>query len=63
MGGLFGGGKTVVQAPPIPDPPRMPDPESPSAIAAKRRKAAQMAARGGRESTILTESNSGKLGG
>lgn len=45
----------ILNAPPTVTPqPRMPDPEDPSVIEAKRRKQAEILGRGGRSSTILT---------
>ena len=53
MGGLFGGAKMPE---PIPAPP-MPDDKSPAVLEAKRRAAADIASRQGRESTILDSAN------
>lgn len=42
--------------PPKPQPtPRMPDPESPEVLEARRRRIAETSARSGRESTILSD--------
>ena len=41
----------------------MPTPDDAQAMAAKRRKAAEIQARSGRMSTILTDTGSNKLGG
>lgn len=57
MAGLFGGGQSAA-ATPTPDPPKppppMPDAMSPLVLEERRRKVAQIMARGGRSSTILT---------
>jgi len=50
MSGLFGGGKK----PKVEAPQRMPDPEDPALVEARRRKALDITARGGRAATILT---------
>lgn len=53
------------KTPKVEAPSRMPDPEDPAAIAARRRQQAEMQKRGGRESTILSDNlvgASGKLG-
>lgn len=51
MSGLFGGGTKKPK--PVP-PQRMPDPEDPALVEARRRKALDITARGGRSATILT---------
>lgn len=52
------GKKPTPIAPPTPQPVvRMPDKNDPSVIEARRRKRNDMAAGGGRESTILTDSD------
>lgn len=56
-GGLFGGSKPQLQ--PV---TRMPDAEDPAILEAKRKKQSEMVARGGRESTILSDSLSGTGG-
>lgn len=56
--GLFTskGGSSPAPAPaPAPAPMAMPDPDGEAVAAARRRKVAAMKARGGRESTILSE--------
>lgn len=61
MSGLF---KTAT--PKLPDPVRMPDPQDPAVLEAKRRQMADMQTRGGRQSTILTDTlaqSAGKVGG
>lgn len=58
--GLFGGSKPQLQ--PV---TRMPDQQDPAVLEAKRKQQADMLARGGRDSTILSDSlmgTSGKLG-
>lgn len=57
MGGLFG------STPKVEPPSRMPDPQDPAVLEAKRREQAEIAARGGRQSTILTDMLSGRIGG
>lgn len=57
MSGLF-----KAKTPKVEKPTRMPDPEDPALLEAKRRKRAEIAARGGRESTILSDVTSAKLG-
>lgn len=55
MGGLFGGAKMPE---PLPPPP-MPDDKSPAVLEARRKAAADVIARQGRESTILEQNTSG----
>lgn len=58
MSGLF-------KSPKVPKPTRMPDPEDPAIIAERRRKIAEQQQRGGRDSTIMSDSlvgATGKLG-
>lgn len=53
MGGLFGGSKSP--PPPAVKPPApMPDENDPAVLAAKRKQLADVSARGGRASTILS---------
>lgn len=47
------------QTPKLPDPIRMPDPMDPAVLEAKRQKMAQLQTRGGRQSTILTDTGGG----
>lgn len=62
MGGLFGSKPKVVTPPPPKPPVRQPDPESPVAKEAARRKVSRP--RTGRLSTLLSDNlSSGKLGG
>lgn len=55
--GLFGGEKPQLQ--PV---TRMPDAQDPAILEAKRKQQAEMMARGGRDSTILSDSLSGTGG-
>lgn len=58
MGGLF-------SKPKMPEPVRMPDPEDKAVREAQRRRREELAARGGRDSTILSEGlmqTAGKMG-
>ena len=48
--------------PKVEPPSRMPDAQDPAVLAEKRRKQAEMRARGGRESTIMSENLSGSTG-
>lgn len=60
MGNLF-----KPKQPKLPDPTPMPDPEDPAVLAARRQQIDEMKRRGGRESTIMSDSlvgASGKLG-
>lgn len=59
MSGLF----PKVKTPRIPPPTRMPDEADPAVLEAQRRKRAEMALRGGRQSTILTDALGDKVGG
>ena len=55
MSGLFGGGDSS-PPPPVPKPVApMPDDQSPMVQEAQRRRVAAIMARGGRQSTILTD--------
>lgn len=51
MAGLLGGGPKMPSAP---KPVSIPDPESPEALERRRRRMQERAARGGRQSTILS---------
>ncbi|RWF71875.1 hypothetical protein [Mesorhizobium sp.] len=60
MAGLF-----KPKMPKVEEPTRMPDPEDPAVLAEKRRQMAEMRARGGRDSTIMSDNligSAGKLG-
>lgn len=62
MGGLF----KQPKPPKVPEPARMPDLQDPAALEAKRRQLQNIAMRGGRDSTILSDNlsgSTGKLGG
>lgn len=55
-GATVGASALMRPKPPKPQPPaRMPDPESPEVLEARRRKIAEQQARSGRESTILSD--------
>lgn len=58
MGGLFGG----AEAPTVAEPVVMPTEDTAAVAAAKKKKAAEVQSRSGRQSTILTEQTD-KLGG
>jgi hypothetical protein len=68
MGGLIGGGKVPEPAPaPAPPPPveapLPPDADDPATRRAQKRRVAEIQARGGRMSTILTDNAGQPLGG
>lgn len=61
MGSLF----KKPEMPKIEKPTRMPDEQDPAVLAERRRKTAEMRARGGRDSTIMSDNlvgSTGKLG-
>jgi hypothetical protein len=61
MAGIF----SKPKMPQLPKPVRMPDPEDPSIREQRRRRQEQMASRGGRDSTILSDGlmqTAGKMG-
>ncbi len=62
MGSLFSK-PDIPKPPPLPPPVRMPDPQDPAALEAKRRKQQEIAMRGGRVSTMLTDTIAGGSGG
>lgn len=54
MTGILGPGPSNLAKPTVTPPARMPDPDDPAVLEAKRRQVAAALARGGRSSTILT---------
>lgn len=57
--GTFAASQALAPKAPKPQPPvRMPDPQSPEVLEAKRRKIEETRARSGRESTILADDDS-----
>ncbi len=52
MAGLFGGGKSKTVKPEAPV--RMPDPDDPALIEARKRRLTELLGRGGRASTVMT---------
>jgi hypothetical protein len=57
MSGLFGG-----STPKVEPPKRMPDPEDPALLEARRKRQLAMTQRSGRQSTILSEGLMGSAG-
>lgn len=60
MSGLFGGGSKS-STPKVEAPVRMPDPDDPALIEARKQEIARQLGRGGRMSTILTTSSGSTL--
>lgn len=50
------------KTPKVEAPSRMPDPEDPALLEARRRRQQEIAARGGRDSTILSDNLNGSKG-
>ena len=60
ISGLFGGGKSAPAPAPIVEPPKpMPTVDSAAVLAAKKKSIAAVQQRGGRASTILTDTGAG----
>ncbi|ESY02752.1 hypothetical protein [Mesorhizobium sp. LNJC405B00] len=50
------------KTPKLEEPARMPDAQDPAVLAEKRRQMAEMRARGGRDSTIMSDNLTGSVG-